>query len=149
MSNDDNKPARFMAHVIKKLGMRDPAAEHAKLVEQIELQRQQREAEDTRLLSKLTPFNTPRVVTAAKAAIEQWAASLPPHRLLQPFYLEEIRIAVAHTLAAQGKKNTRLAPNTIGRAMWQLGFTKHRAHGSTRPQTRFWLHPSANGKSIK
>lgn len=148
MSNE-TKPQSMMAHVTQKLGMRDYRAEHAQQVEQLERERQQREHDDAKLLSGFLPFGHNKLVTAAKTAIEQWLPTLPPHRLGQPFYVEEIRLVVAHTLAAQGRKNTRLAPNTIGRAMWQLGFTKHRAHGSTRPQTRYWLHPAAAGKKTK
>lgn len=145
MSNATTQPP-LMTQIMQKMGMRDLRAEQA---EQAERERQHREAQDAILLSAFLPYDHNKLVSAAKTAIEQWLPTLPPHRLMQPFYCEEIRLAVAHVLAAQGRKNTRLAPNTIGRALWQLGFTKHRAHGSTRPQTRFWLHPAARQTTTK
>lgn len=132
----------FLSHVVKRMGMNRPDDTDAR-VAQMEFDRQQRQAQDNRLLTRFLPNNDDRVITAAKDAIEHWLAGLHHARLIQPFFIDEIKLAAAHVLAARGFKNTMLPPVVLSKALWQLGFIKGRMHGTTRPQTRYWLHPAA------
>lgn len=143
LADDASKPT-MMDIVRKKLGMVEPVADPTN--NPLVLARQQREAEDAALLSGFMPYTTPKLVDAAKTTLAEWLATLPPHRLMQPFYMSEMQAIVAHRLAAQGKKKTKLSAHTIALALWSLGFQKRRDSGTTRPQTRYWLHPAANGK---
>ena len=143
VADDPTKPT-MMDIVRKKLGIVEPVADPA--TNPSVLARQHREAEDATLLSGFMPYTTPKLVDAAKATLSDWLATLPPHRLLQPFYMSEMQAIVAHRLAAQGKKKTKLSAHTIALALWSLGFQKRRDSGTTRPQTRYWLHPVAAGK---
>lgn len=124
----------FLSQVMQRMG---------RPIYDAEADRQQRQANDTRLLTRFLPNNDDKVITAAKDAIEHWLAGLHHARLIQPFFIDEIKLAAAHVLAARGFKNTMLPPVVLSKALWQLGFIKGRLHGSTRPQTRYWLHPAA------
>jgi hypothetical protein len=140
LADDPSKPT-MLDIVRKKLGMVEPVADPTN--NPFVQARQRREAEDATLLSGFMPYHTPKLVDAAKTTLSDWLATLPPHRLLHPFYMSEMQAIVAHRLAAQGKKKTKLSAHTIALALWSLGFQKRRDSGTTRPQTRYWLHPAA------
>lgn len=139
-TNTPNEPS-FLDRVKERMGMVEP--EQDPETNPYVLARKKREAEDATLLSGFMPYTTPKLVEAAKTALEQWLATLPPHRLLQPFYMAELQAIVAHWLAVQGRKKTKLSGHTIALALWSLGFAKRRDSGTTRPQTRYWIHPAA------
>lgn len=128
------EPNSFLSTVMQRMG---------RPLYDADADRQQRQAQDNRLLTRFLPNNDAKVITAAKDAIEHWLAGLHHARLIQPFFIDEIKLAAAHVLAARGFKNTMLPPVVLGKALWQLGFIKGRMHGTSRPQTRFWLHPAA------
>lgn len=141
MPNSTEQQDSLLTHAMQAFNARDYAAEaeamHAQAIKN-------QTAADVCLFGRLnvSPVESKKV-TLARTVLVPWLESLPLARLQHPFYMAELRSVVRQSLTAAGIKHSSFTGATIAHVLYELGFARAREHGSTRPQTRFWLHPAA------